>query len=135
VAYDALDAAEARGCDTVIIDTAGRLHTQEGLMDELRKIHRVVARRVPGAPQETLLVLDGTVGQNAVQQGRQFAEAVGLTGLIVTKLDGTARGGAVVALRRELRLPIRFIGVGEGLEDLEPFDASTYAGYLLAEDA
>lgn len=135
VAYDALEAAVARGCDTVIIDTAGRLHTQEGLMDELRKVHRVVGRQVPGAPHETLLVLDGTVGQNAVQQGRQFSEAVNLTGVIVTKLDGTARGGAVVALRRELQLPIRFIGVGEGLEDLEPFDAATYAGYLLAEDA
>ena len=135
VAYDALDAADARGCDTVIIDTAGRLHTQEGLMDELRKVHRVVGRRVPGAPHETLLVLDGTVGQNAVQQGRQFAEAVDPTGVIVTKLDGTARGGAVVALRRELRLPIRFIGVGEGVDDLEPFDPAAYAGYLLAEDA
>jgi fused signal recognition particle receptor len=134
VAFDALEAATARNIDTVLIDTAGRLHTQDSLMDELRKVHRVVGRRVPGAPHETLLVLDGTVGQNAVQQGRHFSEAVTPTGVIVTKLDGTARGGAVVALRRELDLPIRFIGLGERLEDLEPFDPKTYAGYLLADD-
>jgi len=134
VAFDALDAASARDVDTVLIDTAGRLHTQDDLMDELRKVHRVVARRIPGAPHETLLVLDGTVGQNAVQQGRQFSEAVMPTGIIVTKLDGSARGGAVVALRRELDLPIRFIGLGEQLEDLEPFNAATYSGYLLADD-
>lgn len=135
VAFDALDAATARGIDTVLIDTAGRLHTQDGLMDELRKVHRVVGRRIPGAPHETLLVLDGTVGQNAVQQGRRFSEAVTPTGIVVTKLDGSARGGAVVALRRELDLPIRFIGVGERLEDLEPFDPATYAGYLLTDDS
>ncbi len=134
VAFDALDAATARGIDTVLIDTAGRLHTQDGLMDELRKVHRVVGRRIPGAPHETLLVLDGTVGQNAVQQGRRFSEAVAPTGIIVTKLDGSARGGAVVALRRELDLPIRFIGLGERLEDLEPFDPAIYAGYLLTDD-
>jgi fused signal recognition particle receptor len=134
VAFDALEAATARNIDTVLIDTAGRLHTQDSLMDELRKVHRVVGRRVSGAPHETLLVLDGTVGQNAVQQGRHFSEAVTPTGVIVTKLDGTARGGAVVALRRELDLPIRFIGLGERLEDLEPFDPKTYAGYLLADD-
>lgn len=134
VAFDAIDAATARDIDTVLIDTAGRLHTQDGLMDELRKVHRVVGRRIPGAPHETLLVLDGTVGQNAVQQGRRFSEVVAPTGIIVTKLDGTARGGAVVALRRELDLPIRFIGLGERLEDLEPFDPATYAGYLLTDD-
>jgi fused signal recognition particle receptor len=133
VAFDAIDAAASRGADTVLIDTAGRLHTQEGLMDELKKVMRVVARRAPGAPHETLLVLDGTVGQNAIQQGRLFAQAVSPTGVIVTKLDGSARGGAVVALRRELGLPIRFIGVGEGTADLEPFDAASYAARLVAE--
>jgi fused signal recognition particle receptor len=133
VAFDALEAAQSRGADTVLIDTAGRLHTQEGLMEELRKLVRVVARRAPGAPHETLLVLDGTVGQNAVQQGRLFAQAVRPTGIVVTKLDGSARGGAVVALRRELDTPIRFVGVGESLDDLEPFDAALYAERLLAE--
>jgi fused signal recognition particle receptor len=133
VAFDAIDAAVSRGLDTVIIDTAGRLHTQEGLMDELRKVVRVVSRRLPGAPHETLLVLDGTVGQNAVQQGRLFAEAVKPTGVIVTKLDGSARGGAVTALRRELGLPIRFLGVGEELDDLQPFDPQRFAQHLLSE--
>jgi fused signal recognition particle receptor len=132
VAFDAIDAATSRGADTVIIDTAGRLHTQEGLMDELRKVTRVIARKVPGAPHETLLVLDGTVGQNALQQGRLFMQAALPTGVIVTKLDGSARGGAVAALRRELNVPIRFIGVGEQLEDLEPFDATAFAQGLLA---
>jgi fused signal recognition particle receptor len=134
VAFDAIDAAEARGADLVIIDTAGRLHTQDGLMDELRKVYRVVARRIPGAPHETFLVLDGTVGQNAVQQGKQFANAVTPTGVIVTKLDGSARGGAVVALRRELDLPIRFVGLGEGLDDLQPFEPRSYAEQLLSDD-
>ena len=134
VAFDAIDAAQSRGLDTVVVDTAGRLHTQEGLMDELRKVVRVVTRKVPGAPHETLLVLDGTVGQNAIQQGRLFGEAVQPTGVIVTKLDGTARGGAVAALRRELGLPIRFVGLGEGLDDLAPFDAHGYAEGLLASD-
>jgi fused signal recognition particle receptor len=105
------------------------------LMEELRKVARVVARRVPGAPHETLLVLDGTVGQNALQQGRLFGEAVSPTGIIVTKLDGSARGGAVVALRRELGLPIRFIGLGESLDDLEPFDAERFAANLVGEAA
>ncbi len=133
VAFDAIDAANARGLDTVIIDTAGRLHTQEGLMEELRKITRVIGRRLPGAPHETLLVLDGTVGQNAVQQGKLFTQAVAPTGVVVTKLDGSARGGAVAALRRELDLPIRFVGLGESVEDLEPFDAERFAENLLAE--
>ncbi|HEX2637678.1 MAG TPA: signal recognition particle-docking protein FtsY [Gemmatimonadales bacterium] len=133
VVYNAIDAAGSRGLDTVIVDTAGRLHTQEGLMDELRKVVRVAGRRLPGAPHETLLVLDGTVGQNAVQQGRLFAQAVSPTGIVVTKLDGSARGGAVAALRRELDLPIRFLGVGEGVDDLEPFDPQRFAAHLLAE--
>jgi fused signal recognition particle receptor len=133
VAFDAIDAAISRGLDTVIIDTAGRLHTQEGLMEELRKITRVIGRRLPGAPHETLLVLDGTVGQNAVQQGKLFSQAVSPTGIVVTKLDGSARGGAVAALRRELGLPIRFIGLGESVEDLEPFDPERFAENLLAE--
>jgi fused signal recognition particle receptor len=134
VAFDAVEAAMARGADTVLVDTAGRLHTQEGLMDELRKVARVVGRRAPGAPHEALLVLDGTVGQNAVQQGRLFAAAVPPTGLIITKLDGTARGGAVVALRRELGVPIRFIGRGESVADLAPFDARDFARHLLADE-
>lgn len=133
VLFDAVDAATARGADTVLVDTAGRLHTQEGLMAELKKVARVAARRVEGAPHEALLVLDATVGQNAIQQGRLFAQAVPLTGLIVTKLDGSARGGAVAALRRELDLPVRFLGTGEGLDDLQPFDARQFAESLLAE--
>jgi fused signal recognition particle receptor len=131
VAFDALEAAASRGADTVLVDTAGRLHTQEGLMEELRKVVRVIGRKRPGAPHETLLVLDGTVGQNAIQQGRLFGQAVQSTGIIVTKLDGSARGGAVVALRKELGLPIRFLGLGESLDDLEPFDAAAFAARLL----
>jgi fused signal recognition particle receptor len=134
VAFDAITAARARGADTVLIDTAGRLHTQEGLMDELRKVQRVVARQAEGAPHEALLVLDGTVGQNAVRQGKQFAQVIPPTGIIVTKLDGTARGGAVVALRRELDAPVRFIGVGEGIGDLKPFDAKEFARGVLGAD-
>ena len=133
VAFDAIDAAASRRIDTVIIDTAGRLHTQEGLMEELRKVTRVIGRRLPGAPHETFLVLDGTVGQNAIQQGKLFSQAVSPTGIVVTKLDGSARGGAVAALRRELGLPVRFIGLGESVEDLEPFDAERFAENLLAE--
>lgn len=131
VAFDAIEAAQTRGLDTVLVDTAGRLHTQEGLMEELRKVTRVITRKCPGAPHETFLVLDGTVGQNAIQQGRLFAQAVQPTGVIVTKLDGSARGGAVVAVRKELGLPIRFIGVGESLDDLQAFDAEAYASRLL----
>ena len=133
VAFDAVEAAIARGFDTVIVDTAGRLHTQDDLMKELTKVARVVAKKAPGAPHETLLVLDGSAGQNVVQQGKVFAQALPLTGLIVTKLDGTARGGTVVALRRELKLPVRFIGVGEGADDLEVFRAKSYAGHLLED--
>jgi fused signal recognition particle receptor len=131
VAFDAVGAAQSRNASIVIVDTAGRLHTQEGLMDELRKIVRVIGRKAPGAPHETLLVLDGTVGQNAVQQGKLFMAAVQPTGIIVTKLDGTARGGAVVALRRELAVPIRFLGTGEAAEDLEVFDPRRFAEDLV----
>jgi fused signal recognition particle receptor len=133
VAFDAIEAAVARRVDVVLVDTAGRLHTQGSLMDELKKVVRVVGRRRPGAPHEALLVLDGTVGQNAIHQGRAFADAVPLTGVIVTKLDGTAKGGAALAVRRELGVPIRFLGVGEGLDDLEPFDAVRFAERLLAD--
>ena len=131
VAFDAVTAAKTRGMDTLLIDTAGRLHTQGDLMEELRKVHRVVARQAPGAPHEVLLVLDGTVGQNAVRQGREFATVATPTGIIVTKLDGTAKGGAVVALRRELSVPVRFVGTGEGVEDLHPFDAAEFARSIL----
>jgi fused signal recognition particle receptor len=131
IAFEALDVARARGADTVIIDTAGRLHTDDRLLDELRKVARVVAKKHPGAPHETLLVLDGGVGQNAVQQAKVFADALPITGIVVTKLDGTARGGAVVALRRSVPVPIRFIGTGEELDDLESFDPQSYARRLV----
>lgn len=134
VAFDAIEAAVSRGVDVVLIDTAGRLHTQEGLMEELRKVHRVVARKIEGAPHETLLVVDGTVGQNAIQQGRLFGQAVSPTGIVVTKLDGSARGGGVVALRRELGLPIRFVGLGEAVDDLQPFDPDAFAANLIGEE-
>jgi fused signal recognition particle receptor len=133
VVFDAVEAADKRGLDVVLVDTAGRLHTKGDLMDELKKMARVAARKVDGAPHESLLVLDGTVGQNAISQGRAFTQAVPVTGLIVTKLDGTAKGGAAAAIRRELGVPIRFIGVGEGLDDLEPFDARRYAERIVAE--
>jgi len=131
VAFDAIAAARARGVDTVLVDTAGRLHTEERLLEELKKVVRVAARQQPGAPHESLLVLDATVGQNAVHQARAFAAAVPLTGLIVTKLDGTAKGGSVVALERAVQVPIRFLGTGEGLDDLEVFAAERFARRLL----
>jgi fused signal recognition particle receptor len=131
VAFDAVKAAEARGIDTVLVDTAGRLHTDERLIEELRKVVRVVAKQQPGAPHEALLVLDATVGQNAVQQALVFAAAIPLTGLVISKVDGTAKGGSVVALRRAVSLPIRFLGTGEGLDDLETFDARAYARRLV----
>jgi len=133
VAFDAVQAAAARGIDTVLVDTAGRLHTDERLIEELKKVVRVVAKQRAGAPHEALLVLDATVGQNAVEQARVFAAAVPLTGLVITKLDGTAKGGSVVALRRAVALPIRFLGTGEGLEDLEPFDPGAYARRLVRD--
>jgi fused signal recognition particle receptor len=133
VAFDALDAAAARGASVVLVDTAGRLHTHADLMEELKKLRRVIARKRPGAPHETLLVLDATIGQNAIHQGKAFGAALPLSGLVLTKLDGSARGGSVVALRRELRVPIRFLGVGEGIEDLEVFDPARFAERLLSD--
>jgi fused signal recognition particle receptor len=133
VAFDAIDATIARRADVLIIDTAGRLHTSEGLMEELKKVARVIAKRLPGAPHETLLVLDGTIGQNAVQQAKIFAEAVPVTGLVVTKLDGTARGGVVVAVHEAIDAPVKFLGVGEGAADLVHFDATEFARELLEE--
>lgn len=127
VAFDAIDAAESRDCDVVIIDTAGRLHTQGDLMAELGKVGRVIGRKIEGAPHETLLVLDATVGQNALRQVRHFSAHLHLTGLVLAKLDSTAKGGAVVALREEFDLPVKLVGTGEGVEDLEPFDAAGFA--------
>ena len=132
VAYDAIDSAVARGVDVLIVDTAGRLHTSEGLMDELKKVARVIAKRLPGAPHETLLVLDGTIGQNAVQQAKIFSGAVPVSGLVVTKLDGTARGGVVVAVHEAIDVPVKFLGIGEAVSDLELFDATTFARELLS---
>ena len=126
VAFDALDAAEARGVDVLLIDTAGRLHTNRGLMEELSKINRVVRRRSAGAPHETLLVLDATVGQNALRQVEAFSAAVDVTGILLSKMDSTARGGIVVALRQEFGVPVKLIGTGEGLDDLESFDVNAF---------
>ncbi len=133
VAFDSVDAAIARGIDVVLIDTAGRLHTQKNLMDELQKVRRVIERRLPGAPHETWLVLDGTNGQNAIQQARLFLAAVQVTGLIVAKLDGTARGGAVFAIREQLGLPVRYIGTGEQLDLLEPFEPQVFVDAILGK--
>ena len=124
---DALRAARARGTDAVLVDTAGRLHTKRNLMAELAKMTRVAGREVPGAPHETLLVLDATVGANGLAQGREFAKAGGVSGLVLTKLDGTAKGGIAVAVVRELDVPIRYVGVGEQVDDLLPFDADAFA--------
>ena len=131
VAFNAIDAAVTRGSDVVIIDTAGRLHTSSGLMEELKKIHRVIAKRIPGAPHETLLVLDATIGQNALVQARTFSEAIPVTGLVMTKLDGTARGGIVVAVREALQVPVKFIGTGETMADIEPFNPVAFAAELV----
>jgi fused signal recognition particle receptor len=133
VAFDAIAAARKSGVDTVLVDTAGRLHTEEQLLEELKKVVRVVAKQQLGAPHESLLVLDATVGQNAVHQARAFAGAVPLTGLIVAKLDGTAKGGSVVALERTVRVPIRFLGTGEGLDDLQVFDPAQFARRLVSQ--
>jgi len=133
VAYNAIDSAVARRADVVIVDTAGRLHTQDDLMTELQKVARVIAKRLPGAPHETLLVLDGTIGQNAVAQARSFSASVPLTGVVITKLDGTAKCGIVLAVHEALDVPIKFVGVGEKADDLVPFDAAQYARDLFAE--
>lgn len=132
VAFNAIDAAVTRNCDVVIIDTAGRLHTSSDLMTELKKIHRVLGKRLEGAPHEVLLVLDGTIGQNALAQARTFSAAVPVTGLVVTKLDGTAKGGVVVAVHEALDVPIKFVGVGEAAPDLRLFDANDFATELVA---
>jgi len=134
VVYDAIQAVKARGADVLIADTAGRLHTKVNLMEELKKINRVVTRELPGSAVERLLVLDASTGQNAIAQARLFHEAVDVTGLILAKLDGSAKGGAVLAIGRELRLPVKFIGVGESPDDLEPFDPQRFADALLAPD-
>jgi fused signal recognition particle receptor len=133
VAFDAVEAGRARGRDVVIVDTAGRLHTQGNLMDELAKIRRVIAGRVEDAPHETLLVVDATTGQNGVQQARLFAEAAGVTGVALTKLDGSAKGGVAIPIAHELGIPVKLVGVGEGLDDLRPFDAHDYARALLGD--
>ena len=130
LAFDAADAASREGIDVLLVDTAGRLHTQKNLMAELEKVRRVLGKRVPGAPHETLLILDGTTGQNAIVQARQFQASVAVTGLMVTKLDGTARGGAVVSIREQLGLPVHYVGVGEGLEDIERFDPAAFVEAL-----
>ena len=131
VVFDGLDAAQARGVDLVYVDTAGRLHTKVNLMEELKKIHRTAAKKMPGAPHEILLILDATTGQNALSQARLFHEAVGVTGIILTKLDGTAKGGMALAVAHETGLPLRYMGVGEGMDDLQPFDPEAFVAAIL----
>jgi fused signal recognition particle receptor len=133
VLFDAIAAAKARGIKTLLVDTAGRLHTKQNLMEELAKMRRIAAREVPGAPHQTLLVLDATTGSNGLAQARRFVEAAGATGVVLTKLDGSAKGGVVLAIYRELGLPVLFVGVGEGMDDLIPFDPSEYAHALLGD--
>ena len=130
VVYDTIQAGKARGADVIIIDTAGRLHNKKNLMDELNKISRVIERELPDASKEILLVLDATTGQNAVNQAKDFKEAAGITGIVLTKLDGTAKGGVVLAINNELDVPVKFVGVGERIEDLQPFDADAFAAGL-----
>ncbi|MEX2106484.1 MAG: signal recognition particle-docking protein FtsY [Solirubrobacterales bacterium] len=133
VAYDAISAARARGADVVIVDTAGRLHTQSNLMEELAKVRRVIAKQIPDAPHETLISIDATTGQNGLRQAKVFSEAVEVDGVVLTKLDGTAKGGIALAIAGDLGIPVKLIGVGETLEDLRPFDPSEYAAALLAD--
>ncbi len=130
VAYDAVQAAKSRSMDVVLIDTAGRLHNKVNLMEELRKVKRVIEREIPGAPHEVLLVLDATTGQNALQQAKQFQEVAGVTGIVLTKLDGTAKGGVVLGIRGETRIPVKWIGIGEGIDDLRPFVPKEFAAAL-----
>lgn len=134
VVFDTVKAAKARGCDIVICDTAGRLHNKKNLMEELAKIGRVIDRELPDADKEVLLVVDATTGQNAVNQAREFKSAAGITGIVLTKLDGTARGGVVLAIREDLQVPVKFVGVGEGIDDLQPFDPQQFADGLFAEE-
>lgn len=134
VAHDACEKAKARGFDVLIVDTAGRLHTQVNLMRELEKIHRIVTKQIEGAPHEVLLVLDATTGQNAVTQAEQFSKSVKCSGIILSKLDGTAKGGAIFAIKQRVGLPVKYIGVGEGLDDLEPFDPDQYVEVLFGEE-
>ncbi|MBI3596086.1 MAG: signal recognition particle-docking protein FtsY [Nitrospirae bacterium] len=133
VIFDGLSAAKARGTEVVIVDTAGRMHTKFNLMEELKKMKRVMDKALPGSPHETLLVLDATTGQNAVSQAKQFHEAIGVTGVVLTKLDGTARGGVVVAIAEELGIPVKLVGVGEGLEDIEVFSAEDFVEGLFGD--
>jgi fused signal recognition particle receptor len=133
VAYDAIGAAESRGRDVVVVDTAGRLHTQSNLMEELAKVRRVISGRLEGAPHETLLVIDATTGQNGLQQARLFGQAVEVSGIALTKLDGSAKGGIAIAIAHELGLPVKLIGIGEGLDDLRPFDPDDFARALLGD--
>ncbi len=133
VAHDAVSAALARGCDYLFVDTAGRLHTKSNLMQELQKLHRVIGKQMPGAPHEVLLVLDATTGMNALNQAREFHKAATLSGLVITKLDGTSKGGMVAAIARELAVPVKFIGLGEQADDLQPFDAAGFAAALFPE--
>jgi len=133
VAFDAVRAAKARGMDVLIIDTAGRLHTKKSLMEELKKITRVIGKQIYKGPHEILLVLDATVGQNAISQARLFHEALGLTGIFLAKLDGTAKGGIIIAIKDQLHIPVAYIGIGEGLNDLEPFDVQRFVGALFAD--
>ena len=133
VVFDAISSGKARGRDPILVDTAGRLHTRANLMNELDKIRRIAARAVPGAPQEVLLVLDATVGQNGVTQAREFMAAAGVNGIVLAKLDGTAKGGVAVAIANDLKLPIRYVGVGEGIDDLVPFDPDAYVNGLFEE--
>ena len=131
VLFDALQAAKARGTDVVLCDTAGRLHNKQNLMNELAKLSKIIDREAPGADRETLLVLDATTGQNGLIQAKQFKETAGLTGIILTKLDGTAKGGIVIAIARELQVPVKFVGLGEGIDDLRPFDAREFVNDLI----
>ncbi len=135
VAFDAAEAATARGVDVLIVDTAGRLHTQKNLMEELTKITRVLGKRIPGAPHETLLVLDGTAGQNGLQQTQRFREHANVTGLVVSKLDGTAKGGVVLSIRDQIGVPVKFVGTGETADDFAPFDAETFVAALFGDEA
>ncbi|MBI3793962.1 MAG: signal recognition particle-docking protein FtsY [Nitrospinae bacterium] len=131
VVFDAMKAAKARGADFVIVDTAGRLHTRYNLMEELKKVRRIIAREVEGAPHETLLVVDGTTGQNAISQVREFNSNIGLTGVVITKLDGTSKGGAVIGIVNETGIPVKYVGVGEGADDIKPFDPREFASAIL----